>query len=86
LGVENVLADPQLRLFNSVGGQIDQNDNWGGSTVLSAAFVSVAAFALPAASRDAVLLVALPPGSYTAQVSGVNDATGVALVEVYDVH
>jgi hypothetical protein len=39
-------------------------------------------------SRDAVLLVTLPPGSYTAQVSGVGAAnvnTGVALVEVYEV-
>jgi hypothetical protein len=85
LGVADVLSDPQLRLFNSGGVQINQNDNWGGSGALSAAFVSVAAFELPGASRDAVLLVTLAPGSYTAQLSGVNDATGVALVEVYDV-
>jgi len=35
-------------------------------------------------SLDAVLLVTLPPGIYTAQVSGVNGTTGVALVEVYE--
>jgi hypothetical protein len=47
--------------------------------------VSVGAFALEAASRDAVLLVTLEPGSYTAQISGVGNTTGVALVEIYDV-
>ena len=35
--------------------------------------------------RDAVLVATLPPGSYTAQVSGVGGTTGVALLEVYDV-
>jgi hypothetical protein len=29
--------------------------------------------------------VTLPPGAYTAQVSGVSGDSGVALVEVYDV-
>ena len=38
-----------------------------------------------AASKDAVLLVTLPPGSYTAQVSGVGGSTGVALIEVYEI-
>ena len=36
-------------------------------------------------SKDAALLVTLQPGAYSAQVSGVNGTTGVALVEVYDV-
>jgi hypothetical protein len=45
----------------------------------------VAAFELPASSQDAVLLVTLAPGPYTAQVSGVGDTTGVALVEVYEI-
>jgi hypothetical protein len=52
---------------------------------LAAAFTRVGAFALPAGSRDAALLATLPPGAYTAQVSGVGGTTGVALVEVYEV-
>ena len=32
----------------------------------------------------AVLLLTLPPGSYTAQVSGAGTTTGVALVEIYE--
>ena len=42
------------------------------------------AFALPAASKDAVLVLNLTPGLYTAQVSGVGGATGSAIVEIYD--
>jgi hypothetical protein len=44
----------------------------------------VGAFALGAGSKDAVLLVTLPAGAYTAQVSGVAGG-GIALVEVYEV-
>jgi hypothetical protein len=47
-------------------------------------FSSVGAFALPAGSRDAALVVSLPPGSYTAQVSGVGGLTGDAIIEVYE--
>ena len=36
------------------------------------------------ASEDAALIATLPPGSYTAQVSGVGNTTGIAIVEVYE--
>jgi sugar lactone lactonase YvrE len=83
-GVPGVLANPKLELFTG-STKINENDNWGGAPALSEAFLSVAAFPLPAASADAVLLVTLAPGSYTAQVSGVDGTTGVALVEVYEI-
>jgi hypothetical protein len=82
--VPEVVADPQLALFAGPA-QMSANDNWGGTSELSAAFAQVGAFALPANSRDAALLVTLQPGNYTAQVSGVGGTTGVALVEVYEV-
>ena len=87
--VPGVISDPRLELFSG-DTRIAQNDNWGtpvaGATPITAAtFASVGAFALPANSRDAALLVTLQPGSYTAQVAGVGAATGVALVEVYEV-
>jgi hypothetical protein len=31
------------------------------------------------------VLLTLPPGSYSAQVSGVGGTTGISLVEVYEV-
>jgi hypothetical protein len=82
--VPEVVEDPQLALFSGPA-QISANDNWGGTSVLSAAFAQVGAFALPAASRDAALLVTLAPGSYTVNVNGVGSTTGVALIEVYEV-
>jgi len=36
-------------------------------------------------SADSAILVTLPPGAYTAEVSGASGDTGVALVEVYEV-
>ncbi len=85
-GVGGVLADPRLSLFSSgVSTATQVNDNWGGSAALSAAFTATGAFGLASVSKDAALLVTLQPGAYTAQVSGVGDTTGVALVEVYEV-
>lgn len=49
-----------------------------------AAAQKVGAFPLAAGSADCALLVTLPPGLYTAQVTGADGATGVALVEAYD--
>lgn len=84
-GVPGVLADPRLQLFEG-DRVIRENDNWGGDLQLTTIGAGVGAFALAdGSSRDAMLLVTLAPGSYTAQVSGVNNGTGVALVEVYEV-
>lgn len=90
--VAGTLADPllQLKRFNSTTGayvDVASNDTWSTSanvTALTAATTAVGAFPLTAQSADAALLVDLAPGSYTAIGSGVNDGTGVALVELYD--
>ena len=70
-GVGNTLADPRITLVTSTGARIADNDNWSAGTDaggLTSAFAATGAFALPAGSRDAALLVALPPGAYTALV------------------
>jgi hypothetical protein len=51
----------------------------------AATFTQVGAFQLTAGSGDCAIVATLPPGSYTAQVTGANNATGVALVEIYEV-
>lgn len=83
-GVTGTMADPKLDLY---AGQalINTNDNWGGTTSLASAFSAVGAFTLPTTSKDAALLVTLPPGNYTAQASGVAGSGGSTLVEVYEV-
>ena len=82
LGVPGTLADPKLEIFDGNGAKVVENDSWNAS--LAAVFSSVGAFALPAGSRDAALVVSLAPGSYTAQVSGVGGLTGDAIIEVYE--
>jgi len=87
-GLRTALADPQLTLFRD-GVLVAANDHWhdaANAVGVATAATHVGAFALSPNSRDAALLLSLPPGSYTAQVSGANGATnGEALVEVYEV-
>lgn len=79
-----VLVDPRLEIYTgNPAVKIIENDNWAPS--LASVFSSVGAFSLDANSRDAALLVTLPPGAYSAQVSGVSGSTGEAIVEVYEV-
>jgi hypothetical protein len=82
-GVPGTMADPKLVLYSG-SNKIGENDNWGSDAQISAAATQVGAFGLGAGSKDAVLLVSLPPGAYTAQVSGIGGG-GIALVEVYEV-
>ncbi len=83
-GVNGALVDPKLEIYRD-GAKTVENDNWGGTAELKAAFNSVAAFGFAADnSRDAALVVTLAPGTYTAQVTGVGETAGVALVELYE--
>jgi hypothetical protein len=81
--VGGAVADPQLALFGGTT-KIAENNDWGGTPALMAAFASAGAFALPADSKDAALIATLLPGNYTVQVSGVGGATGITLVEAYE--
>ena len=81
-GVPNALADPMLELRNSSGALIGSSDNWQDNAAQAAA-LTAAGLALPNTS-DAGIIVALPPGLYTALLSGASGGTGVGLVEVYD--
>lgn len=86
-GVTDALVDPKLRLtlVNS-STTIAENDDWGGDPQIVTAANSVGAFPLTnGGGKDAALLVTLPPGSYSALVSGTNNSTGVGMVEVYEV-
>ncbi len=83
-GVNGALSDPRLRLFENASLRAE-NDNWGGSSALSDAFRQTGAFALAENSGDAAIVATLLPGTYTAQIVGNGDTTGVALVEIYEV-
>ncbi|PTX91646.1 peptidylprolyl isomerase [Opitutus sp. ER46] len=86
-GLEGRLADPQIRLYRQgESTPLAENNDWGGDAQIST--VGDAVFAFPllnAGSTDAAMLVTLPPGSYSALVSGADGGQGIALVEVYEV-
>jgi hypothetical protein len=82
-GISSPIATPQLVLFDSNNTVLESNAGWGGSTVLAGIFTQVGAFKFVAGSADAAILVTLPPGAYTAEMSGLNGSTGLGLAEIY---
>src|SRR5205823_9395595 len=88
-GITDPLADPTLELHDGTGALIASNDNWvrtiigGIITSDQVAEIRDSGYA-PGDVREPAMIVDLPPGNYTAIVRGVNDTTGVALVEAYD--
>jgi photosystem II stability/assembly factor-like uncharacterized protein len=86
LGVGGLLDDPQFSVFPSGSDvAIATSNDWGGTAALKAAFAAAGAFNLAADnSKDAAIVLTLPPGGYTVVTSGVGSTTGTALVEVYD--
>jgi glucose/arabinose dehydrogenase len=86
--VAGTLADPELQLYGpgSPSPLLATNAGWSGNPQIAAEAAAVGAFPWTnPSSKDSALLITLPPGAYTAQVSGAGGDTGVALVEVYDV-
>lgn len=86
--VPGVLAQPSLSVFNNAGTVIASNTGWGTNsnpTQIASVSSQVGAFELTPGSADCALIVSLPAGAYTVQISGVNGTTGVALAEVYEV-
>lgn len=83
-GVQGALSDPQLALRNG-DTLVASNDDWAGDTGVRNAATASGAFALSSTtSKDAALVTTLAPGSYTAQVTGAASASGLVLVEVYE--
>ena len=88
-GVPNVLANPTLELHDGRGALIASNDNWmttiiGGIITANQVQQIVSSGHAPMDARESAIIASLPSGNYTAIVRGVNNTTGVALVEVYD--
>lgn len=81
LPVAGNLADPQLELHDSTGAVIAANNNWQESANEQAIIDSKVP---PSNPNESAILTSLPPGAYTAIVSGAGSSAGVAVVEVYD--
>ncbi len=96
-GLTGLLADPVLNVYDSSGNLVATNNDWGTpvgvnatqvtatAATLTSTAAQVGAFPLVAGSKDAALIVTLPPGAYTAQVSGNGGTTGNGMAEVYEI-
>jgi len=84
-GVTGALPDPTLELHDGNGGLLATNDNWKTRPDGSSQQTEIEATTLPPANDlESALFLSLPPGNYTAIVRGINNSTGVGLVEVYN--
>ena len=84
-GLAGALADPTLELRNQAGALVASNDNWGDAANKQDMIDSGVA---PTSASESGLLLTVPSDTnnafYTAIVRGVNNTTGLGLVEVYD--
>jgi hypothetical protein len=84
LPVSGTLGDPALSLYDGNGGLIAFNDNsWSDQEA-----EIIATGIPPLNDLESTIVATLPAcgGSYTAVVQGKDGASGVALVEVYDLN
>jgi hypothetical protein len=74
------LSDPVLELHASDGHTIRANDNWreGQEAEIQASGLA------PSDDKESAIVAPLPNGSYTAQIAGAANSTGIGLVEIYD--
>lgn len=80
LGIANALEDPTLELHDGSGVTMAANNDWRESQQGAIEQTGMA----PTNDREAAIISVLPSGAYTAIVRGVNNGTGVGLIEVYN--
>ncbi len=81
-GVSNALADPVMELHDGNGVLIASNYNWRDTQEADISATGLA----PSNNLESAILRDLAPGPYTAIVRGLNNTTGVALVEAYNLN
>lgn len=81
-GVPGRLDDPTLELHDGQGATIATNDNWQDT---QAAAIQASTIP-PNDPREAAILHSLSPGPYTAVARGKNGATGVAVIDAYQLN
>jgi CSLREA domain-containing protein len=78
-GMAGALSDPVLDLHQP-NGTVTTNDNWQDAPNSG----DIPQSLQPKDARESAILITLQPGLYTGVVHGKNSATGIAVVEVYD--
>jgi hypothetical protein len=83
LGVPGAMANPVVTVFTG-STQVATNDNFGTNANLDAINAATAAVgAMPLAANDAAVLVTLPGGSHSVQVTGAAGSAGIVLAEIF---
>ena len=78
----DALQDPTLELHDSNGLVLAFNNDWRDSQGNEIVLDMLA----PSDERESAIEADLVPGAYTAIVRGLNDTTGVALVELFNLN
>jgi cyclophilin family peptidyl-prolyl cis-trans isomerase len=85
LGVPNALANPTIELHDSTGAVIGANDDWGNAA--NKQDLSDVGLA-PTSAQESAFVTTVPSNTsgvtYTVVLRGVNNTTGIGVVEVYD--
>jgi hypothetical protein len=79
-GVQGALGDPALDLYDVSGNQIATNNDWQQTQAQALRDANLA----PSNDLESAILATLAPGAYTGVLRGNANATGIGLVEVYD--
>jgi len=79
-GVQGALSDPVLELYDAGGHILSGNNDWQETQAQALRDANLA----PSNDVESAILAALAPGAYTAILRGNGNATGIGLVEVYD--
>ena len=80
LPVAGKLADPMVELHDATGAIVASNDNWRSAQQNEIINAGLA----PGNDLESALIATINPGAYTVVVKGVNNGTGVGLMEIYD--
>jgi hypothetical protein len=80
-GIADPLANPVLELHDSTGDLVGSNDDWQTSAQVDEIVASTVA---PSNPLESAIVATLAPGAYTAIVRGLDNTTGIALVEGYE--
>lgn len=87
-GIAEPLSDPKIAVFRG-SEKIAENDDWQDGNFSGRLQVPENpppwwAWLFPSDPQEAAFQLSLPPGAYTVHVSGVDNTTGIALAEIYD--
>lgn len=80
-GVPDPVQDPVIDLKDANGATLMSNDDWQQGQAAEITALGLA----PGHIRESALVIALPPGNYTAILRGKTNTPGVGVVEVYNV-